>query len=200
MFLIAVSNPRLIKIILFFLCLIPLAWLVWRGLNAELGANPVETVTRYTGDWTLRFLFITLSVTPARRLLGWKSLLRYRRMLGLFSFFYASIHFSIYVIDQYFSVETIVEDILKRPYITVGFGCFILLIPLAITSANNMIRRLGAKRWQQLHRLVYVVAIGGVLHFLWLVKSDISGPLLYGTLLCGLLGYRVWNRYNQKQA
>jgi len=200
MFLIAISNPRLIKIILFFLCLIPFAWLVWRGLNAELGANPVETVTRYTGDWTLRFLLITLSVTPVRRLSGWNTLLRYRRMLGLFSFFYASIHFSIYVIDQYFSVATIVEDILKRPYITVGFSCFILLIPLAITSANNMVRWLGAKRWQRLHQLIYVIAIGGVLHFLWLVKSDISEPLLYGTLLCGLLGYRVWNRYNQKQA
>ena len=192
-----ISHPRLPKIILFFVCLIPLAWLVWRGFDAELGANPVETVTRYTGDWTLRFLFITLSVTPARRLFGWNSLIRYRRMLGLFSFFYVCVHFSIYVIDQYFSIETVVEDILDRPYITVGFTCFILLIPLAITSTNNMVRRLGAKRWQQLHRLVYVIAMGGVLHFLWLVKSDISEPLLYGTLLCGLLGYRLWYRYSK---
>ena len=191
--LIAVKPPFFyMKALLFFVCVMPLFWIIWRGLQSDLGANPVETVTRYTGDWVLRFLLITLSVTPTRKIFGWNFLLRYRRMLGLFAFFYACIHFGIYVVDQYFSVETVLEDILDRPYITLGFTCFVLLIPLALTSTNDMVKRLGAKRWQKLHRLVYVIAIGGVLHYWWLVKSDIFQPLVYALLLLILLSCRLW--------
>ena len=177
------------------LALVPLAFLVYRALNNDLGANPIETINRYTGDWVLRFLLITLAVTPLRRLTGWNRLLRYRRMLGLFAFFYACVHFLSWAwLDQYFVLADIVQDVAKRPYITVGFASFLMLIPLALTSTNAMIRRLGAKRWQQLHRLVYLIGIGGVVHFLWLVKSDIREPLVYGAVLALLLGFRLWDR------
>jgi sulfoxide reductase heme-binding subunit YedZ len=175
--------------------LVPLAFLVYRALTNDLGANPIETINRYTGDWVLRFLLITLAVTPLRRLTGWNGLLRYRRMLGLFAFFYACVHFLSWAwLDQYFVLADIVQDVAKRPYITVGFASFLMLIPLALTSTNAMIRRLGAKRWQQLHRLVYLIGIGGVVHFLWLVKSDIREPLVYGAVLALLLGFRLWDR------
>jgi len=181
------------KPILFIAALIPLAFLIYRGLINDLGANPIETINRYTGDWVLRFLLITLAVTPLRRLTGWNGLLRYRRMLGLFAFFYACVHFLSWAwLDQYFVLADIVQDVAKRPYITVGFASFLMLIPLALTSTNAMIRRLGAKRWQQLHRLVYLIGIGGVVHFLWLVKSDIREPLVYGAVLALLLGFRLW--------
>jgi sulfoxide reductase heme-binding subunit YedZ len=177
------------------LALVPLAFLVYRALNNDLGANPIETINRYTGDWVLRFLLITLAVTPLRRLTGWNGLLRYRRMLGLFAFFYACVHFLSWAwLDQYFVLADIVQDVAKRPYITVGFASFLMLIPLALTSTNAMIRRLGAKRWQQLHRLVYLIGIGGVVHFLWLVKSDIREPLVYGAVLALLLGFRLWGK------
>jgi len=180
---------------LFILALLPLAFLVYRALTDDLGANPIETINRYTGDWVLRFLLITLSVTPLRRLTGWNGLLRYRRMLGLFAFFYACVHFLSWAwLDQYFVLADIVQDVAKRPFITVGFASFLMLIPLALTSTNAMIRRLGAKRWQQLHRLVYLIGIGGVVHFLWLVKSDIREPLVYGVILALLLGFRLWDR------
>jgi sulfoxide reductase heme-binding subunit YedZ len=180
---------------LFAMALLPLAYLVYRALIGDLGANPVETVNRYTGDWVLRFLLITLAVTPLRRLTGWNGLLRYRRMLGLFAFFYACVHFLSWIwLDQYFVLADIVADVAKRPFITVGFASFLMLIPLALTSTNAMIRRLGAKRWQRLHRLVYLIGIGGVVHFLWLVKSDIREPLIYGMILALLLGFRVWDR------
>jgi len=182
------------KPILFIAALIPLAFLIYRGLINDLGANPIETINRYTGDWVLRFLLITLAVTPLRRLTGWNGLLRYRRMLGLFAFFYACVHFLSWAwLDQYFVLADIVQDVAKRPYITVGFASFLMLIPLALTSTNAMIRRLGAKRWQQLHRLVYLIGIGGVVHFLWLVKSDIREPLVYGAVLALLLGFRLWD-------
>jgi sulfoxide reductase heme-binding subunit YedZ len=185
----------IVKPTLFFIALVPLAFLIYRGLNDDLGANPIETINRYTGDWVLRFLLITLAVTPLRRLTGWNGLLRYRRMLGLFAFFYACVHFLSWAwLDQYFVLADIVQDVAKRPYITVGFASFLMLIPLALTSTNAMIRRLGAKRWQQLHRLVYLIGIGGVVHFLWLVKSDIREPLIYGVILALLLGFRVWDR------
>lgn len=175
--------------------LVPLAFLVYRALTNDLGANPIETINRYTGDWVLRFLLITLTVTPLRRLTGWNGLLRYRRMLGLFAFFYACLHFLSWIwLDQYFVLADIIQDVIKRPYITVGFASFLMLIPLAVTSTNAMIRRLGAKRWQQLHRLVYLVGIGGVVHFLWLVKSDIREPLIYAVILALLLGFRLWDR------
>lgn len=185
----------IVKPALFVIALVPLAFLTYRALNNDLGANPVETINRYTGDWVLRFLMITLAVTPLRKLTGWNSILRYRRMLGLFAFFYVCLHFLSYVwLDQYFVMADIVKDVIKRPYITVGFASFLMLIPLAATSTNAMVRRLGAKRWQQLHRLVYVIGIGGVVHFLWLVKSDLREPLIYGVILAMLLGYRVWHK------
>ncbi|MBI5782280.1 MAG: sulfoxide reductase heme-binding subunit YedZ [Gammaproteobacteria bacterium] len=180
---------------LFVLALVPLAFLIHRALGNDLGANPIETINRFTGDWVLRFLMITLTVTPLRRLMGWNGLLRYRRMFGLFAFFYACLHFLSYAwLDQYFVLADIIKDVAKRPYITVGFASFLMLIPLAVTSTNAMIRWLGAQRWQQLHRLVYAIGIGGVVHFLWLVKSDIREPLVYGVILALLLGFRLWSR------
>ena len=182
-----------IKPILFVVCLLPLAGLVWDGIHENLGANPVETIRLFTGDWTLRFLLITLAVTPVRRLTGWNAVIRVRRMLGLFAFFYAALHIISYVwLDQFFMWDLIIEDVYKRPYITVGFTAFMLLIPLALTSTNGMVRRLGGKRWQRLHQLVYIIAILGVVHFWWLVKSDITEPLIYAVVLALLLGYRLF--------
>jgi sulfoxide reductase heme-binding subunit YedZ len=189
----------LIKPTLFVISLFPLAVLIQKGLNNDLGANPVETINRFTGDWVLRFLLVTLAVTPLRRLFGWNALLRYRRMLGLFAFFYACLHFLSYAwLDQYFVLADIVKDVAKRPYITVGFACLLMLIPLAATSTNAMIRRLGARRWQALHRLVYLVGVGGIVHFLWLVKSDLREPLIYGAILAVLLGFRLWHRVRRE--
>lgn len=182
-----------VKPLLFVASLVPLALLVRDGVANNLGANPVEAIRLYTGDWTLRFLLIALAVTPLRRISGWNAILRLRRMLGLFAFFYACLHFVSYIwLDQHFMFDLIVEDVLDRPYITVGVLGFVLLIPLALTSTNGMIKRLGAKRWQRLHKLVYVIAIAGVIHFWWLVKSDISEPLIYALLLALLLGLRAF--------
>jgi sulfoxide reductase heme-binding subunit YedZ len=182
------------KIALFAACLAPLASLIWNGFTNNLGANPIEFITRATGKWTLIFLLITLSVAPLRRFLGWNGAIKFRRMLGLFTFFYACLHFTTYIwLDQFFDARGIVKDIAKRPFITVGFASFVLLIPLAVTSTSGMIRRLG-RRWQQLHRLVYVSAIGGAVHFLWLVKADIRRPVLYGSILALLLASRLAGR------
>lgn len=186
------QRIAVLKILVFALCLLPLALLVWDGLHANLGTNPIEETTHRTGDWTLRLLLVTLTVTPARRMLGWNFLLRLRRLLGLFAFFYACLHFLTYAwLDQFFWWDEIAKDIIKRPFITVGFSAFLLLIPLAVTSTNAMMKRLG-RRWQQLHRLVYVSATLGVLHYLWLVKADLQRPLVYGALLTALLAYRVY--------
>ncbi len=175
----------------FFACLIPFGQLLYNGYQGDLGANPIETITRFTGSWTLIILLITLGVTPLRKLTGWTDLIKFRRMLGLFAFFYALLHFSTFlVLDHFFDLDRIAKDILKRPYVTVGFTGFVLMIPLAVTSTAKMIRRLG-KRWQQLHRLVYLVGIAGVIHFYWLVKSDIRRPAQYGAVLAVLLGYRL---------
>jgi methionine sulfoxide reductase heme-binding subunit len=191
---------KLIKPAIFVVALVPLAWIIYLTVNNDLGANPIETLNRYTGDWVLRFLMITLAVTPLRKLTGWNALLRYRRMLGLFAFFYVCLHFLSYAwLDQNFVLADIIKDVIKRPYITVGFASFLMLIPLAVTSTNAMVRRLGAKRWQKLHRLVYAIGIGGVVHFLWLVKSDIREPLVYAVILTLLLGYRFWNRVHSSQ-
>ena len=191
----------LTKPVLFVLALVPLAFLVYRGMHNDLGANPVETLNRSTGDWVLRFLLLTLAITPLRRLFGWNALLRYRRMLGLFAFFYVCLHFLSYAwLDQYFVLADIIKDVAKRPYITVGFACFLMLIPLAATSTNAMIRRLGARRWLALHRLVYLVGVGGIVHFLWLVKSDLREPLIYGAILAALLGFRLWHRARREPA
>lgn len=181
------------KTLLFALCLVPAARLVWLGLSDGLGANPIEFVIRSLGTWTLTLLLVTLAITPLRRLTGLNALIRVRRMLGLFAFFYASLHFLAYVgLDQFFDLRQILADIVKRPYITVGFTSFVLLIPLAVTSTNAMQRRLGGKGWQRLHRLVYLIAAGGVVHYLWLVKKDITAPALYGLVLIVLLGLRLW--------
>jgi len=157
-----------------------------------LGANPIEVITHSTGDWTLIFLLITLAVRPLRKLSGQPWLIRYRRMFGLFAFFYVTLHFLTYIwLDKFFNVHDMLADIAKRKFITVGFTGFVLLIPLALTSTSGWIRRLGGKRWQALHRLIYAAAICGVIHYLWLVKADIRKPLQYGTVLAVLLGYRL---------
>ncbi|MFZ1640309.1 MAG: protein-methionine-sulfoxide reductase heme-binding subunit MsrQ [Candidatus Contendobacter sp.] len=177
---------------MFGVSLLPLAWMVWLGWQDQLGVNPVETLSHRTGDWSLRFLLLTLAVTPVRRLTGWNSLQKFRRMLGLFSFFYVCLHFGVYLVfDQFFDWRAIVEDIAKRPYITVGFTGWLLLIPLAVTSTNGMIKRLG-RNWRRLHRLIYLIGVLGVLHYLWLVKADITEPLIYAGVLAALLGYRLW--------
>lgn len=182
------------KPLVFSASLLPLAWLFWLGWSDQLGANPVETLSHRTGDWSLRFLLLTLAVTPLRRLTGWNGLQRFRRMLGLFAFFHVCLHFGVYLIfDQFFDLSAIIADVAKRPYITVGFAAFVLLIPLAATSTNRMIKRLG-RNWQRLHRLVYLIAILGVLHYLWLVKADLREPLMYAGILAVLLGYRLWWR------
>jgi sulfoxide reductase heme-binding subunit YedZ len=188
------AQLRWIKAAAFAACLIPLALLAWRGGAGRLGANPIEFITRSTGWWTLVLLLVTLTVTPLRRLTGLNWLLRLRRMLGLFAFFYAALHFTTYIwLDQFFDPAAILKDIAKRPFITVGFAAFILLIPLAATSTNAMVKRLGAKRWQLLHRLVYLIGMLGVVHFWWLVKKDIREPVLFAVLLAILLGVRlVW--------
>ncbi|WP_455196525.1 sulfite oxidase heme-binding subunit YedZ [Kaarinaea lacus] len=184
--------PPYIKPVVFLICLLPLTMLLWDGFHDALGANPVEKITHRTGDWSLRFLLITLAVTPLRKLFGWKFLMRYRRMFGLFAFFYVCLHFSTYLVfDHFFDLGEIAKDIVKRPYITVGFTAFVLLIPLAVTSTHKMKKRLG-KRWQRLHQLVYVVAVCGILHYLWLVKADLLQPLIHAAILILLLGVRVW--------
>ena len=183
---------RWLKPLVFVLCLAPLGRLLQKGLAGDLGANPIQVITWSTGLWTLRFLLITLAITPLRKLAGLPALIRFRRMLGLFAFFYGSLHFLTYVwLDQFFDVNSMLKDVVKRPFITAGFAAFALLIPLAVTSTRKMIQRLGGKRWQWLHRLIYVSAAAGVLHFLWLVKKDITQPTIYGIILAILLGYRV---------
>ncbi|HWR77088.1 MAG TPA: protein-methionine-sulfoxide reductase heme-binding subunit MsrQ [Thiobacillus sp.] len=172
-------------------CLLPLVRLIVLGGSGGLGANPIEFITRSTGTWTLVGLMVTLSVTPLRRLTGRADLIRYRRMLGLFTFFYAGLHFVTYIwLDQFFDPAAIAKDIIKRPFITIGFTAFLLLIPLAATSTHAMMRRLG-RRWQQLHRLIYLIALLGVIHYLWLVKKDLTEPLVYGAVLTLLLVMRL---------
>ena len=183
---------RVVKPLLFAACLVPAGLLVWRALTDDLGANPITEITHKTGDWTLQFVLITLTVTPARRLSGWHRLIKFRRMLGLFAFFYGSLHFLTYlVLDQFFDFSNIVVDIAKRPYITVGFSAFSAMVPLALTSTAASIRRLGGRTWQRLHRLIYLTAIGGVVHYWWLVKADVFWPEVYAGVVVLLLGFRV---------
>ena len=187
-----ILTSRWMKVPVFALCLSPALLLVWEGFNGGLGANPIEFITHATGDWTLRFLAITLAVTPLRKLLRLPELVRFRRMLGLFAFFYVCLHLMTYVwLDKFFSWSEIVKDVVKRPFITAGFTAFVLLIPLAVTSTAGWIRRLGGKRWQLLHRLVYVSAVAGVVHYYWLVKSDITRPVFYAAIVTLLLAYRA---------
>jgi sulfoxide reductase heme-binding subunit YedZ len=192
---------RFLKVATFLACPVPLALLLWKFFGSTptdmstwgvgLGANPIERITHATGDWTLRFLLITLAVTPLRKLLGVPALIKFRRMFGLFAFFYACLHFTTYIwLDKSFNLHDMLADIAKRKFITVGFAAFLLLIPLALTSTAASIRWLGGKRWQALHRLIYVSAIAGVIHYLWLVKADTRKPLIYGAILAVLLLYR----------
>jgi sulfoxide reductase heme-binding subunit YedZ len=194
-------SVRRVKPWVFVACLVPLAWLVWRGVTGELTANPIEDITHRTGDWALRLLLVTLAITPLRRMLGWSSLASYRRMLGLFAFFYAALHLSTYlVLDFFFAFDLILDDVIERRYVTAGFTGFMLLLPLALTSTTAMIRRLGGARWRQLHRLVYLAAVAGVVHYLWLVKIDIGPPLVYAAVLAVLLGLRLWFHYATRPA
>jgi sulfoxide reductase heme-binding subunit YedZ len=181
-----------IKIPVFLLCLVPLANLVWKGFHRGLTANPLEYVRNSTGFWTLVFLCVTLAVTPLRRLLHRNELIRFRRMIGLFAFFYSVLHFVTYIwFEESFDFAAMLEDVAQRPFITAGFIAFVLMIPLALTSTSGMVRRLGGKRWALLHRLIYLSAIAGVVHFWWKVKSDITIPLRFAVVVAILLGYRV---------
>jgi len=194
-------KTRWLKPIVFVLCLVPLGLLAKKGFTGDLGANPIEVITHSTGLWALTFLLITLGITPLRKLSGLPWLIAFRRMLGLFAFFYASLHFLTYIwLDKFFDVQDMIHDVGKRPFITVGFTAFVLLIPLALTSTRRMIQRLGGKRWQLLHRLIYVSAVAGVLHFLWLVKKDITQPAIYGAILAGLLVYRIVVKLRPKRS
>lgn len=178
---------------------LPSAHLLWAAINNTLGANPIEKLTHVTGYWALTLLIMTLAITPLRKLSGWPWLMQLRRMLGLWAFFYACLHVLTYLIlDQFFDWAAIYKDIVKRPYITVGFLAFLLLIPLAVTSSSAMIKRIGGKRWRHLHRLVYVVAVAGVVHYSWLVKKDLSKPLIFATVLALLFAVRLfyWLRQN----
>ncbi|MFZ1891096.1 MAG: protein-methionine-sulfoxide reductase heme-binding subunit MsrQ [Formosimonas sp.] len=185
------------KALIFFNSLIPLAIILWDAAHGQVGVNPVEVFIRTFGVLTLLFVLITLCVTPLRKLLGWGFLIKYRRMLGLFAFFYGCLHLLTYIaFDRSWGFSSVVADVVKRPFIAVGMASFVLLIPLALTSTNKMMRRLGAKRWLALHKLVYAVAIGGVVHFWMIVKSDLTWPLAFAVVAALLLGYRllVWWR------
>lgn len=189
------AQITVIKVIVFLLCLIPAANLAMGWQNDALGADPIETISRSSGQWTLRFLLISLAVTPLRRYTGLHWLIRLRRMLGLFVFAYAFGHLLSYVwLDQSFDWSSIARDILDRPFITVGFSAFVLLIPLAATSNSFALRRLGGRRWQALHRSSYGIAVLGVVHFWWLVKAGVFTPLIYALVLAALLGLRAWWR------
>jgi sulfoxide reductase heme-binding subunit YedZ len=189
-------KPKYLKPIVFLLCLAPLGRLAWKAFNHGLGANPIQVITFSTGTWTLTFLLITLSITPVRKLTRQYWLIQYRRMLGLFAFFYGCLHFTTYIwLDQFFDRHSIYKDIYKRPFITAGFTAFVLMIPLALTSSQWAIRKLG-KSWQQMHRLIYLSATAGVVHYIWLVKKDVRVPVTDAVVLGILLLYRliVWYR------
>lgn len=182
------------KAAVFLLSLSPLAILAWRAMHQDLTANPIEFITRFTGDWTIRFLLITLAVTPLRKALNLPGLIRFRRMLGLFAFFYASLHFITYIwLDKFFNFSEMWKDVAKRPFITAGFTAFVLLVPLAVTSTKGWIIWLGGRRWQTLHRAIYLAALAAVVHYKWLVKSDIRLPVMYGLILLLLLSLRFVN-------
>jgi methionine sulfoxide reductase heme-binding subunit len=191
---------RLTKLTIFLAALIPLLRLAWKALHGGLGANPIEVITHSTGDWTLIFVLATLSVTPLRRLTRQYWLIGIRRMVGLFAFFYGTLHFLTYIwLDKFFDIHEMIKDIVKRPFITVGFSAFVLMIPLAATSTAWSIRRLGGKNWQRLHRLIYLTGILGVVHYIWLVKADKRKPYEYGVMLTVLLLYRVAVWWSEKR-
>ena len=192
-------SSRLFKGSLFIVFLMPLVVLLFGLLNEQLGANPIEVLTRDTGQWALRFLLISLSISPLRLLFGWHFLAPIRRMVGLYCFFYASVHMLLYIwLDQFFNLGDIIDDIIERPFITVGVISFLALIPLAVTSNDKMKKRLGSERWKKLHSLVYFIGMAGALHFFMLVKKDITEPLIYIAILVILLGIRLF-RYGRRK-
>jgi len=194
----SILTSKWTKVFLFLICLVPLGILIREAFTGGLGSNPTQFLEHATGDWTLRFVAITLAVTPLRKILRQPLLIRFRRMFGLFAFFYGCCHFSVYLtFDQIFNLHGIWADVLKRRYITVGFTGFVLMIPLALTSTAGWIRRLGGRRWAMVHRAIYLTAIAGVIHFLWLVKSDIHLPLEYAAVMAVLLGWRVYDHYSK---
>jgi sulfoxide reductase heme-binding subunit YedZ len=183
---------RLLKAAVWIACLTPVALLVWRGFNNDLGGNPIEKITHETGDWALRLLLVTLAITPLRKTFGRPELIRLRRLLGLFAFFYASLHFLTWLwLDMEFDFGELLADVRKRPFIAAGTVAFLSLLPLAITSTAGWIRRLGGRRWQALHRLIYLSAAAAVVHYYWLVKSDVRLPLLYGAVFVLLMLWRL---------
>ena len=196
------KQLSLLKAAIFLLALVPFTRMVWLTVSGQL-VEPLEFITHGTGDWTLYFLCITLAVTPLRKLSKWNWLIKLRRMLGLFAFFYAALHFTTFLwFDHFFDVEQMWKDVLKRPFITVGFIAFVLLMPLAVTSTNAMVRRLGGKRWQWLHRLIYLIAPLGILHYWWMKagKHNFGQPILFGVIVAVLLGLRVYWYWNRARA
>jgi sulfoxide reductase heme-binding subunit YedZ len=192
----------ILKPVVFLACLVPIEWLVFDTLTGGLSANPLEDIRNRTGIWTLRFLMITLAVTPLRRISGWSSLIRFRRMVGLFGFFYGFIHLVTYIwLDEYFAWGEILKDMfLKRPFIMAGYISFFLMLPLALTSTRKWITRLGGSRWQMLHRLIYLSAVAGALHYFWRVKADIERPVAYMALLAVLLAIRGWYALQRRRS
>lgn len=192
------QDVKFNKIVIFINSLVPLALLLWDTARGNAGANPVEFFLRTSGVLTLVFLLVSLAITPARKYTGWNELVKFRRMIGLYAFFYGFLHFTAYIgFDRSFSVSGTIEDIWQRPFIAVGMASFFLMIPLAVTSTNGMIKRLGGKNWQKLHRLSYLIAAGGVVHFYMIVKSDLTYPILFGLILAVLLGYRIYAAYQK---
>jgi sulfoxide reductase heme-binding subunit YedZ len=191
---------RVIKPAVFLACLVPLGQLVYGVFWGDLGANPVETITNTTGIWTLRLLVITLAITPLRWLAKWNTVILFRRMLGLFAFFYGFLHFMTYfILDRSLMFDELWDDVMKRPYITMGFSAFVLMIPLALTSTQGWIRRLGGYRWNVLHRLIYISAILAVIHYWWKVKLDTTNPRYYALVVALLLGVRIWRAIARRQ-
>lgn len=194
------TRTRSFKALIFVACLLPAGALALGVFASGLGANPLETITHETGEWALRLLLVSLAITPLREAFGWNWLIQYRRLLGLFAFFYVCLHLSTYLVfDHFFDFQGILEDVLERPYITLGMTGFLLLLPLAVTSTNGWIRRLG-RYWRRLHRIVYAAAIAGVLHFVWLVKADLREPLIYAGVLAALLGFRLLPEHWRKRS
>lgn len=193
-------RRRVFKPVVWIACLTPLALLVFDGFTDNLTANPIEKITNTTGIWTLRLIVATIAITPLRWATGINQFVNYRRVVGLFAFFYGFLHFTIFFfLDHQFDFAGMWQDVLKRPYITAGFTAFVLMIPLAITSTTGWIRRMGGKRWNLLHRLVYITAIAAVLHYFWKVKLDATYPIYYGIAVAGLLGFRVWRNFAKRR-
>ncbi|MGH9385449.1 MAG: sulfite oxidase heme-binding subunit YedZ [Vicinamibacterales bacterium] len=194
-------RRRVFKPVLFAACLTPLGLLIWHAFRGELSANPVEDVTNTTGIWTLRLIVATLLVSPLRWLTGINQLIQYRRAIGLFAFFYGSLHFMTYfILDHQLQFDGLWDDVKKRPYITAGFTAFVLMIPLAITSTTGWIRRMGGRNWNLLHRLIYITALAAVLHYFWKVKLDTTNPIYYGIIVGALLGARLIHSARRRQA